>query len=201
MKKYRSRILIAATIFILLSSQVSADRKGEGGIVLEDTPVYARPGALETMTSLKKGQPVAAIRNEGLGLLLGNAQYVFDEKEGRVQVFYFPSEDPTRGKFYSGWIDPAKVKKFFYDCSCGRKEGDCDPIVTRGLRFSFMWNSCFTQAWEERRAEMEAKSGEAQSASRESVEERIRKLDELLAKGLISKDEYDKKRAEILNSL
>ena len=48
---------------------------------------------------------------------------------------------------------------------------------------------------------MEAKSGEAQSASRESVEERLRKLDELLAKGLISKDEYDTKRAEILNSL
>lgn len=200
MKGHEGRVLISAVIFILLSSSASAGKKGEGGVILEDTPVYARPGALEAMTSLKKGQPVAAIRNEGLSLL-GSGQYVFDEKEGRVQVYYFPGDDPKRGKFYSGWIDPAKVKKFFYDCSCGRKESDCDPIVTRGLRFSFMWTSCFTEAWEQKMAEMEAKTAEAQVAPRESVEERLRKLDELLAKGLISKDEYDKKRTEVLNSL
>jgi putative oligomerization/nucleic acid binding protein/YajG family uncharacterized lipoprotein len=35
----------------------------------------------------------------------------------------------------------------------------------------------------------------------ESVEERLRKLDELLKKGLITKEEYQKKRAEILKDL
>jgi len=39
------------------------------------------------------------------------------------------------------------------------------------------------------------------TAPAESVEERLRKLDELLKKGLITKDEYDKKRAEILKGL
>jgi hypothetical protein len=33
------------------------------------------------------------------------------------------------------------------------------------------------------------------------VEERLRKLQDLLDKGLITKEEYDKKRQEILNSL
>jgi hypothetical protein len=34
----------------------------------------------------------------------------------------------------------------------------------------------------------------------ESVEERLRKLDDLLKKGLITKAEYDQKRADILKN-
>lgn len=44
-------------------------------------------------------------------------------------------------------------------------------------------------------------SGSSQAQSKESAEERLRKLDELLKKGLITKEEYDKKRAEILKDL
>jgi uncharacterized lipoprotein YajG len=39
------------------------------------------------------------------------------------------------------------------------------------------------------------------SAKPESVEERLRKLDDLLKKGLITKEEYDRKRAEILEDV
>ena len=41
----------------------------------------------------------------------------------------------------------------------------------------------------------------ATSSAAESAEERLRKLDELLKKGLITKAEYDKKRSEILKDL
>lgn len=46
-----------------------------------------------------------------------------------------------------------------------------------------------------------ASGGSSGSAKPESVEERLRKLDELLKKGLITKEEYDKKRAEILKDI
>jgi Uncharacterized lipoprotein len=44
-------------------------------------------------------------------------------------------------------------------------------------------------------------SGTATSRPAESAEERLRKLDDLLKKGLITKVEYDKKRAEILKDM
>jgi uncharacterized lipoprotein YajG len=44
-------------------------------------------------------------------------------------------------------------------------------------------------------------SGSGTSVKPESVEERLRKLDDLLKKGLITQDEYDKKRAEILKDV
>jgi hypothetical protein len=52
------------------------------------------------------------------------------------------------------------------------------------------------EAWVSGRASSSGTSGTAAPA--ESVEERLRKLDALLEKGLITKDEYNKKRAEIL---
>jgi uncharacterized lipoprotein YajG len=44
-------------------------------------------------------------------------------------------------------------------------------------------------------------SGGTTTHSAESVEERLRKLDDLLKKGLITKAEYDKKRADILKDM
>lgn len=43
--------------------------------------------------------------------------------------------------------------------------------------------------------------GTSDTAKPDSVEERLRKLDDLLKKGLITKEEYDKKRAEILKDV
>lgn len=44
-------------------------------------------------------------------------------------------------------------------------------------------------------------SGNTTAHAAESAEERIRKLDDLLKKGLITKAEYDKKRAEVLKDM
>jgi len=44
-------------------------------------------------------------------------------------------------------------------------------------------------------------SARATAAPAESVEERLRKLDDLLKKGLITKEEYQKRRAEILKEI
>ena len=46
-----------------------------------------------------------------------------------------------------------------------------------------------------------AGSGSTASRPAESAEERLRKLDDLLKKGLITREEYDKKRAEILKDM
>ena len=47
------------------------------------------------------------------------------------------------------------------------------------------------------RKEMESDN----KSSQESVEDRLKKLKELMDKELISKEEYDKRRAEILNEI
>jgi hypothetical protein len=44
-------------------------------------------------------------------------------------------------------------------------------------------------------------SAPATARPAESAEDRLRKLDDLLKKGLITKAEYDKKRAEILKDM
>ena len=56
-------------------------------------------------------------------------------------------------------------------------------------------------AWISGKRSTSTASAPAAAAPQETPEERLRKLDELLKKGLITKEEYQTKRAEILKAL
>jgi hypothetical protein len=65
-------------------------------------------------------------------------------------------------------------------------------------------DSGLQKAWISGSGSARSSSGASSSTSapaKESAEERLRKLDELLKKGLITKAEYDKKRAKILEDM
>lgn len=81
-----------------------------------------------------------------------------------------------------------------------RSADNCNEVLSDSLKEAFaniVSDPRLQEAWASGRASSGADTG----AATESVEERLRKLDDLLKKGLITKAEYDKKRAEILKDI
>ena len=75
---------------------------------------------------------------------------------------------------------------------------NCNEVLSDALKEAFgnvLANADLQQAW----ASGRRVSGAAQA--KEPVEERLRKLDDLYKKGLITKEEYQKKRADILKDM
>jgi len=81
-----------------------------------------------------------------------------------------------------------------------RSADNCNEVLSDALKEALantLSDAGLQRAWVSGRAA----AGTSQVQPQESAEERLRKLDELLKKGLITKEEYDKKRAEILKNL
>ncbi len=79
-----------------------------------------------------------------------------------------------------------------------RSVENCNEVLSDSLKEALadtLSDSRLQEAWSS------GKASGSTAASTESVEERLRKLDDLLKKGLITKEEYDKKRAEILKDI
>lgn len=82
-----------------------------------------------------------------------------------------------------------------------RSADNCSEVLSDALKEAFtdvLSSQPLQSAWTSGKA---AAGVDASPADESSVEERLRKLDDLLKKGLITKDEYDKKRAEILKDV
>ena len=87
-----------------------------------------------------------------------------------------------------------------------RSADNCNEVLSDSLKEAFASTLSDPQlqaAWTSGKAVAGAGSSGSGSGSepKESVEQRLKKLDELLKKGLITKKEYDEKRAEILKEL
>jgi len=83
-----------------------------------------------------------------------------------------------------------------------RSADNCSEVLSDALKEAFgdaLSNTELQAAWSSGKAA--AAPAQGQAAPKESVEERLRKLDELLKKGLITKEEYNAKRAEILKDV
>ena len=82
-----------------------------------------------------------------------------------------------------------------------RSSDNCSEVLSDALKEAFadtLSTSQLQTAWISGKA---GTSSTSQSTPKESVEERLRKLDDLLKKGLITKEEYNSKRAEILKDV
>ena len=82
-----------------------------------------------------------------------------------------------------------------------RSEDNCNEVLSDALKEAFaevLSHPRLQDAWVSGKAAGGSGGG---SSKPESVEERLRKLDDLLKKGLITKEEYDRKRAEILKDV
>jgi hypothetical protein len=83
-----------------------------------------------------------------------------------------------------------------------RSGENCNEVLSDALKEAFanvLSDPRLQDAWVSGKASGGGSTGGASKP--ESVEERLRKLDDLLKKGLITKEEYDKKRAEILKDV
>ncbi|HEV7239198.1 MAG TPA: SHOCT domain-containing protein [Thermoanaerobaculia bacterium] len=82
-----------------------------------------------------------------------------------------------------------------------RSGDNCNEVLSDALKEAYanvLSDPRLQEAWVSGKS---SGGGSGGSAKPESVEERLRKLDDLLKKGLITKEEYDKKRAEILKDV
>lgn len=131
----------------------------------------------------------------------------------RVVRFFVDESNKALGSVYT-----AEVRLTFALTSDGRKlaEGSAsgeahrygrarsaeniNEVLSDALKEAFgdaLTNSQLQSAW----TSGKGSAGGGSSPAKESVEERLRKLDDLLHKKLITKEEYDKKRAEILKDV
>jgi hypothetical protein len=132
----------------------------------------------------------------------------------RLTRFYVEESNKAVGSMYAAEVKFAysiadkSGRKLFEGISSGsarrygraRSADNCNEVLSDALKEALanaLSDTGLHNAWVTGKSS--AAGGKATSS--ESVEERLRKLDELLQKKLITKDEYDKKRAEILKEL
>jgi uncharacterized lipoprotein YajG len=131
----------------------------------------------------------------------------------RLMRFFVDESNKAVGSVYAAEVKVTFVladaagKKLFEGATSGsahrygraRSADNCNEVLSDALKEAFanvLSDERVQQAWSS------GQPGAAQpSGNAESIEERLRKLDELLKKGLITKDEYDRKRAEILKEI
>jgi Short C-terminal domain/Uncharacterized lipoprotein len=130
----------------------------------------------------------------------------------RVSRFYVEESNKAIGSMYASevkltWIlSDGKGTRLAEGAGSGsahrygraRSADNCSEVLSDALKEAFsdvLATHSLQAAW----TSGEAAAGTAPAAEEKgSVEERLRKLDDLLKKNLITKEEYDRKRAEIL---
>lgn len=128
---------------VLTASTACAQGIGEGGcVVSESATVYAESTGDKVVATKKQGECVA-----GITLRMGGLQreYAFRPVDGRVKVQYFAGED-ARGMPRFGWMDPADLQTFTYDCGCGTSEHDKEDCAPYSGSFVKTYNPCFNKA-------------------------------------------------------
>jgi uncharacterized lipoprotein YajG len=137
----------------------------------------------------------------------------------RLMRYFVDESNKALGSVYAAEVKVAYVlsdksgKKLMEGSTSGsahrygraRSAENCNEVLSDSLKETFanvLSDSRLQEAWASGRAATgTASSSTSASAPAESAEERLRKLDDLLKKGLITKEEYNKKRAEILKDI
>lgn len=194
------RVLIAVAI-LLSAWAASAEKKAQGFLIVADgTKVFKKSKGDAVVTTLNKGDAVVGLTTGGLGEKVPEATsngWIGQEVDGRRHIEYVDDYQMER----PGWLDPATALAFNYECGCGPEKESCSPFVMFGF-FKAKWNPCFEEGRDAKKVSSapDSPKGE-QTVVKPSVEDRLKKLEELLKKGLVTRSEYDKKRADILKEM
>jgi hypothetical protein len=136
----------------LFASAAFSQDSGQGAVVVRDTdrdgpaPIYAHEQGDAIEAEAMRGDFVAGYTN--LGLIAHS--YAFQSSNGRVHVVYFANKKRS-GFVKMAWMDPADLRPFDYDCSCGLqafhglKTEFCSPFAPTGI-LRFKWNACFEKS-------------------------------------------------------
>lgn len=132
----------------------------------------------------------------------------------KISRFYIEESNKALGSMYASevklsWtLTDARGKALAEGAGSGsahrygraRSAENCSEVLSDALKEAYsdvLATSGLQSAWTTGKADGSAPATQEKG----SVEERLRKLDELLQKKLITKEEYDKKRAEILKDV
>lgn len=135
----------------------------------------------------------------------------------KVARFFVDESNKALGSVYAAEVKftytlaDASGKKLIEGAASGsahrygraRSADNCNEVLSDSLKEAFanvISDPRLQEAWASGKASGGSTAGGGSPAA-ESVEERLRKLDDLLKKGLITKEEYNKKRAEILKDI
>ena len=149
----QQRVLLSAmaTVLAVLSTLSSATAQGraEGAIVIRDSaPVYLKSTGSTLVDMRMRGDYLV-----GVTTMFTVASYQFEDEDGRLHVDYFRDAD-QKGMARLGWMDPADLARFTYECGCGPRKRPCSPFSTQG--FVLRWNTCFLEAKDRKLAELKA---------------------------------------------
>jgi hypothetical protein len=147
--------VIALLLFASSVGTSFAQGRGEGGIVIRDgAAIYSGSTGSKIRRTVARGDSLAGATTSFLG-----THYQFEEKDGRLHVFFF--DNPTDVGFGAyGWIDKADVSTFLYDCGCDRtNEGkECRPYSSKV--FKSTWNPCYKEARDKKLQELKTAWGQ-----------------------------------------
>ncbi|MFN2376135.1 MAG: hypothetical protein ABR538_06340 [Candidatus Binatia bacterium] len=123
---------------------------GEGACVISaSATVYADDTGDKVVATKEAGECVA-----GVTLRVGGfeKEFAFHESNGRLRVNYFAGKD-AKGMPRFGWMDPADLNRFTYECGCGTNDREKDRCTPFSGSFVKQFNPCFRQARDKALAE------------------------------------------------
>lgn len=201
--------LLVSIVLALIAATMLAQEPGQGAIVIRDTerdgpaPIYVHEQGDAIKAQAAQGDFVAGYNN--LGIIAHS--YAFQQSNGRVHVVYF-ANNKRSGFLKMAWMDPADLRMFDYDCSCGLqafhglKMEACSPFAPIGI-LRFRWNACFEKARDDVMAQLQPHGGDrpAKAASAETEDDPADKplsMDAITAATGGSQDEKpDKKQKSV----
>src|ERR1700682_6348642 len=130
--------------------------KGQGAIVIrDDAPIYAKSTGSERGDTRMRGDYVVGVTTMGL-----HRTFQFEDEDGRLSVNFFRDKD-QKGVPRIGWMDPADLAQFTYECGCGPRKQPCSPYSSQG--FILRWNVCFSEARDKKLAELRLAQAQGES--------------------------------------
>ena len=146
-----SRYAVLATMLIIIAPlQSLAVGLGQGGCSIRDeAPVYKDSDGDKILANVRLHDCVPGITTHGV---FGH-EFVFERNDDRVHVA-LPAEKEGKGLFVTGWMNPADLSNFTFECGCGagkKAEKQCTPFVGPETKD---WNQCFSGARDKKQAEL-----------------------------------------------
>jgi len=146
--KARLRMFILGSVGLCATVSAGAQGRAEGAIVIRDgAPVYIKSEGSAIQDTRVRGDFVAGATTLGITI----QSYQFEEENGRVHVDYFRDKD-QKGMARLGWMDPADLSRFTYECGCGSRHKPCSPFSEQG--FLMRWNTCYLEAKDRKASEL-----------------------------------------------
>lgn len=165
---YRFVITVVVLTGTLVTSPATAANRGEGGCsITPNAPIYFSSRSQEVVGTVDVGYCVNGITMLGWGM--GATEPIFDEENGRVHVAFLPNKEKNAWQS-QGWMNPADLTKFTYECGCGgsrQTNETCTPFSQSGI-LNIVYNTCFKEARDKKKAEILKQGGTTATSASES---------------------------------